>query len=269
MTKLLTSGGAAASSDADVTWPDELSFTDDLLSRLARDDDFSLLDEKVMTVTVPKSDSLFLEDLFAVSGEHARPDTVRLSDTRQAQLSNWVIPASGTPDADPMGDGEVQQAAATTNFGSAATAVVQGSALGSTREAFLKLDLRRFAGWQAQNDAAADFVLTLTAQETLLGVAGNLIVAVGTTAGDPFTESTLTWNNRPTSATLGNTFASVGALGVYNFNFGTLLDSMLGNWCFFRISNGAAGTNQHTVRMRNHATNADRPRFAMNIKRSP
>jgi hypothetical protein len=81
---------------------------------------------------------------------------------------------------------------ANTNFGSETAVIVKNDVLGNNRESYLKFNLASFAGT----------VLTATVRlyPRVVNPGTGIIHAAGVLPNDTWSESTLTWNNRPTNS---------------------------------------------------------------------
>lgn len=205
------------------------------------------------------------------------PETVRLPDAFTMRAADIRVDRSGAPDADMYSDAWVDGLLANqgVNHGNESPLQVSDQAVPATqRDGFMKWDLRKFGTLTAPTGGT--LVLEIWAgHATAAGVNGHAIFS-NKGASDPFTESTITWTNRPAvgSGVIDRSFVSpfvnAGAppaqilLSLTAAEYG----SYLGNWLMVRFTSDALAVTPLNVVSREGATTAQRPRLSLDVRRA-
>lgn len=254
-------GGGAASPTS--TFGDALALDDSYTHRPARSEIGVFVD--AYRHRPQRNDPVTVADAYTMTTGASRNDTAVLDDAGRYQLTDLLVGRSGTPDTDMMSDAWVDQASTGTNHGNESLLIKQPStAPGSdARRAYLQLNLTSLSGHTA---GAAGATLSIVASQT--GVtAASFNVQYATQASRWFTESTLTWANRPagTPAVLPSVSVAAGAAATYAISIAQAdLAAMLGTWVLFILLNGTAAAvpPTFTVLSRDNATASNRPKFS-------
>lgn len=132
----------------------------------------------------------------------------------KVQVRNWTVARSGTPDTDPIGDGWIDQAAATTNHGNENPILAKGKATVGTneRKAIVKFNLGKFADLRAFPGGAHRLFFRAVNTNALLAV--DLSWAIRRVTASPFTESTLTWNTPTAGGPVSGTLIKNGSQNI-------------------------------------------------------
>ncbi len=211
-------------------------------------------------------ESLHVRDALTMGS--SRTETLHARDAGAYNLTSLVVGRSGTPDADQMSDGWVDQASTGTNHGNESLQCKGAStAPGSDAKiAFLQLDLTRLTGCHA---GAAGATLTVRASTSNGVVATTVTFGWAVQATKWFTESSMTWaTGRPIPAQTFSTFSvATGAVATYTVTFTQAqLNTMIGNWVIFEFQTaGAAAPDTVTVLSRDDATASNRPAFTASL----
>lgn len=200
----------------------------------------------------------------------ALPEQVQVAEQGRIDLTEWRCPRSGSPDADPWGDAWVNEAVGQTgvNHGNETPLRVVNTAL-SRRFGFLKFDLRKLSGLTGQTAAGSGLRLFCGNTSAVAAVTLTLFFERRSDDASPFTESTLTWANRPTgltalfSKTLIVPVNSSGPLTVALAKAD--VDAMVGHFVCVRIESDNL-TQEVTVRSREAATDTERPTLALKLQ---
>lgn len=177
---------------------------------------------------------------------HKRPEVPQFTPTASDQAQRpetglftvdiKAVAQSGTPDSDMWGDSWTDATVANqgANHGSDTTLKVSQGTAQTENRAFIKADLRKFSGLSASSGGHY-----LKLRITNGGVAAqNVNVALQGQAGNPFTESTITWNNQPATPT-AITKSLSAAVGTASYQVPLTdaeMNQLLGNWALIVIT---------------------------------
>lgn len=146
---------------------------------------------------------------------------------------------SGTPDADPMCDGWIDQAAPTVNHGAEATMLVRGKSTlaNDERRVGIEVDLTWAGDWTF---IETGFQLGILVSHTTIGLTANLDWVAFTATTRPFVESTWNWNTALPALTQianGAIVVPAGAATAQGLTIAPAQAATLpGKWLFIRFT---------------------------------
>lgn len=145
------------------------------------------------------------DSLGIITATTSQPDTLHLPDTFNGRTAALFFGRSGTPDTDMFGDAWVDGLLANqgVNHGNE-TLQIDGSAAGAADHiGFFEVDLTRFTNIAANGTLTVNFIVTIAPTATVPAVApfATMTATFSKFAARPFTESTLTFTNKPADGT--------------------------------------------------------------------
>lgn len=272
--QIYTPGGGTGDEGADVTWDESLFLDDSMSQRLSLHDSVVLRDSH--SIQHNRTDLLRLTDQrisIISSALKQSNDLIGLDDSARFSLNDWRVDraVSEVANADAFGDISVSQASPDGTGGTGSSLTIDnGIAVGNNDlEAFIKIDMRRFVGYLGHS-SITPFSLKLRVRTTALSAVA-LQWNLRRQVADPFTESTATWNTRPTGGTsvaTGSVTATTGSGGdVFILLTKAQLDQILVSpqWIYVRLFTTATnGLTQIIVTSRNNA--AFTPALTLNLE---
>lgn len=221
------------------------------------------------SVASSQPDSVHVRDAYSLTLNGSWGDTAHFREAGIYTLTSLRCSRTGTPDADQMSDGWVDQASTGTNHGNESLQCKGASSVpGSDQKiAFLQVDLTRLSGVHAASGGGS---LTFIASTSNALLATSLSVGFAVQASRWFTESTMTYaTGRPTPSVTALTGPSIatGAAASYTVTFTQAqLNTMLGNWVIFQFTTaGGAVPDTVTILSRDNATDSNRPAITLAV----
>lgn len=258
-------------------WPDNIKMRDSLGTVNPRLQDAMRISDSVGTIKPVLTDTFKLSDTrisTASSVVAQKPDAYVLRDAfTDAALTTVKYAASGTPNTDPGGDTYIDQAVPATNFGATTPILIRAETVAGVsadaQEVWVEIDFTKFANMTVKAGGVHKFNFTMKNVGLLTPtVIGTAYVFVAR----PFTESTLTWNNKPALP------GAQGALPVFSPPADNLdhpyiwtfadadITTFLGKWLLLQLSEATAPANRALVQMPSRES-ASRWSLSVELKR--
>lgn len=259
-------GGNVTVNTPSARWSEDAT-VDDSFSMLTRQNEDVSVDDILAFLLVTNPENANVDDAWSTFLLNAYAEGATVNDLAILRIVNVDVARSGTPDNDPMFDAWASQLAPDANFGNANLLVKKNTVAEFTeRQGFLAIDLTNYGNFTA---GGTGLTLSVTASTTLLALVQAVAWSATRHAAKPFTESTLTWNNRPAAGTAVTNGTINVAAAPARFNIvvpAANLAACLGQWLLFTFTVADVldlGIDTATIVSRDQI--ADRPTYTIDF----
>jgi hypothetical protein len=229
-----------------VTEPEKIQAVDSFGIVQLRQDDINMSADRVNLASVRPEISVASDAIASVTSSRVTNVLFNTSSTAPLKVVEAAQARTGSADSNSWGDAGANGGATTqsTNYGNFSPLPISAVA-GVTGIAYFYVDLRRFSGFTQSSTLNSTFSFWASLNSV---VASTGKVTYGASASKPFTESTLTYSNRPANPTALNTgtFAPAanggagGQAAQFTHTINSAVTSALGGFLFIVMEGNSA-----------------------------